>query len=264
MSLKDHLGRFKSRKSGPSTRHPEGHPEPGFDGIPDFVEPLLGWRAWKVWAPLSGSDGCPGFSSVILDTPWAPRRRFSAEHSFDLGAKCRGLLGLDCSCGVYAFNDPLEAFVYLMRVRDRLLGMSVEVAIGTVSLWGKVVECELGYKAEYAYPHHLYLPASFARFLPSVSSAFGVPAGVYASTCEDELSLRVSSAFGGRENMTLQLKNSGSLRTRDFPYEVGFYDLRTLPGQKEQLPFARPDYRLSAADSFDDPNNACRPQGGPA
>ncbi|MGA8184918.1 MAG: hypothetical protein WB819_14900 [Terriglobia bacterium] len=231
MSLKHLLSRFKNRKSGPSICHPEGHPETGFEGIPDFVEPLLGWRAWKVWAPLSDSDACPGFSSVILDTPWAPRRRFSAKHSFDLGAKCRGLLGLDCSCGIYAFNDPLEAFVYLMRVRDRLLGMSVDVAIGTVSLWGKVVECELGYKAEYAYPEHIFLPASFARFLPMVSSAFGVAAGVYASTCRDELSLTISSAFGGQENTTLHLKNSGSLRPRDFPYEVGFYDLGTLPGE---------------------------------
>jgi hypothetical protein len=118
-----------------------------------------------------------------------------------------------------------------MRVRDRLLGMSVDVAIGTVSLWGKVVECELGYKAEYAYPEHIFLPASFARFLPMVSSAFGVAAGVYASTCKDELSLTISSAFGGQENTTLHLKNSGSLRPRDFPYEVGFYDLGTLPGE---------------------------------
>lgn len=266
MSLKDHLSRFRNRKSGPSMRHPESQPEPGFEGIPDFVEPLLGWRAWKVWAPLSGSEACPGFSSVILDTPWAPRRRFSAEHSFDLGVKCRGLLDLDCSCGIYAFNDPLEAFVYLMRVRDRLLGMSVEVAIGTVSLWGRVVECELGYKAEYAYPHHIYLPASFARFLPIVSSAFGVAAGVYASACEDELDLAVSSssAFGGQENMTLQLEKSGTLRPRDFPYGVGFYDMKTTPEQKKQLPFARPDFRLSAADSFEEPGDASWPGSGPA
>ncbi len=235
MSLKDLLSRFKNRKNRPSICHPEGHPEPGFEGIPDFVEPLLGWRAWKVRAPFSGSHACPGLSSVVLDTPWAPRRRFSAEHSFDLGVKCRGLLELDCSCGIYAFNDPLEAYVYMMRVRDRLLGMSVEVAIGAVSLWGKVVECELGYKAEYAYPHHIYLPASFGRYLPVVSSAFGVATGVYASTCEEELILTISPAFRGLESTTLHLQNSGSLRPRDFPYEVGFYDLGTLPGQENRF-----------------------------
>ncbi len=260
MSLKDLLSRFKNRKSGPSICHLEDRPEPGFEGIPDFVAPLLGWRAWKVRAPLSGPGACPGLSSVVLDMPWAPRRRFSAEHSFDLGVKCSGLLDIDCSCGIYAFNDPLEAFVYLMRVRDRLLGMSVEVAIGTVSLWGKVIECELGYKAEYAYPHHIYLPASFARFLPVVSSAFGVVAGVYASTCEDELSLAVSPPFGGLKRATLRLKNSGSLRPREFPYEVGFYDIRALPGRKEQLPAARPGIRVPPSNTPDGPGDVCWPQ----
>src|SRR5574337_877167 len=191
MSLKDLLNRFKGRRNGLWTRHPEDHPEPGLEGIPDFVEPLVGWRAWRIWIPPPGSISCPAFSSVILDTPWTPRRRFSAEHSFDLGAKCRGLLDPGCSCGIYAFRRPFEAFGYLMKVRDRLLGRSVEVALGTVSLWGRGIECELGYKAQYAYPKHVYLPASFVRFLPEVMSAFGVGAGIYVSACEEEISLLV-------------------------------------------------------------------------
>jgi hypothetical protein len=257
MSLKDLLSRFTSRRNGPLIRHPQEHPEPGFEGVPDFVEPLLGWRAWKVWVPLSGSDSCPAFSSVILDTPWAPRRRFSAEHSFDLGAKCRGLLDLGCSCGIYAFKEPPEAVVYLMEVRDRLLGMTVEVALGTVSLWGRVIECELGYKGQYAYPQHIYLPASLARFLPKVSSAFGVTAGIYASTCEEEISLSASSGFAGRESRRLHLKNSGFLSARDFPYEVGLYDLTILPGRRNQFPTTHPDFSLPASGFPEEPGDAC-------
>jgi hypothetical protein len=260
MSLKDLLNRFKNRKSGPSICHPEGHPESGLEGIPDFVEPLVGWRAWKVRAPFPGAGPGPDFSSVILDTPWAPGRKFSAEHSFDLGAKCHGLLRLDCSCGVYAFNDPRDAFFYLMKVRDRLLGMSVEVAMGTVSLWGKVVECESGYKAEYAYPRHIYLPASFARFLPVVSSAFGVGTGIYAFTCEDELSLAVSPAFSGLESTMLRLKNSGSLKLRGFPYEVGFYDLRAAPGREKQLLADRPTFEFPASGAHGDPGGHSWPR----
>ena len=261
MSLKDLLNRFKNRKSGPSICHPESHPEAGLEGIPDFVEPLVGWRAWKVRVPFPGAGACPGLSSVILDTPWAPGRKFSAGHSFDLGVKCHGLLRLDCSCGVYAFNDPLDAFVYLMRVRDRLLGMSVEVAMGTVSLWGKVIECESGYKAEFAYPRHIYLPASFARFLPVVSSAFGVDTGVYAFTCEDELNLVVSPAFSEPESRTLHLKNSGSLKLRGFPYEVGFYDLWAATGRKKQLLADRPDFEFPASGAPEDPGDHIWPQG---
>lgn len=248
MNLKNLLIRFKNRKNGPSTHRPEGHPEAAFKGIPDYVQPLVGWRVWKVWVPRLDADSCPVFSSVILDTPWAPRRKFSAEHSFDLGARCHGLLEMHCSCGVYAFQDPLQAFVYLMKARDRLLGMSVEVALGSVSLWGRVIECELGYKAEYAYPCHIYLPAAFARHLPKVSAAFGVPAGMYASALDDEIRLTFPSGSMGQERWELQLKNSGSLSPQGLPYEVGFYDLasvtpwtnQALPGSRGFLPAWRP------------------------
>jgi hypothetical protein len=246
VNLKNLLSRLKSRKSGPSTHAPEGHPERASERIPDFVQPLIGWRAWKVWAPQTGPDPCPVFSSVILDTPWTPRRRISAEHSFDLGAKCRGLLEMNCSCGIYAFKDPIEAFVYLMKVRDRLLGMSVEVALGAVSLWGKVIECESGYKAQYAYPCHLYLPASFARFLPDVSSAFGVPAGIYASTFEEEIRLAFSAGSTGRDRRELCLKNSGSVNPKGFPYEAGFYDLAPLPGGRSQFSTGGHDFSFPA------------------
>ena len=255
MSLKDLLNRFTSRKSGLSMCRPENFPDPGLDDIPDFVEPLVGWRAWKVRPRSPAADTCPVFRSVILDTPWAPRRQISAEHSFDLGARCHGLLGPECSCGIYAFKDPLEALIYLTRVRDRLLGMSAEVALGTVSLWGRVVECERGYKAEYAYPHHIYLPASFARFVPVVSSEFGVASGIYASICEEEISLVVSAGPGGRETRKLHLKNSGSLKVRDFSYEVGFYDLMTLPGGKNWLPAGAPDFSPPAAWDSEAPGN---------
>ena len=259
MSLQDLLNRFKSRRNGPSICHPADHSEAGLEGIPDFVEPLLGWRAWRIWTPLSGSNSCPAFSSVILETPWTPRRRFSAEHSFDLGADCRGLLDLCCSCGIYAFRDPLEAFAYSMKVRDRLLGISVEVALGSVSLWGRVIECELGYKAQFAYPRHIYLPASFIRFLPRVSSAFGVTAGVYVSSSENEISLPVSSGVPGRQNARLHLKNSIFLSARDFPYKAGLYDVAVSPGPRNQPSIAPADFLPPTSGLPEEPGDTCRP-----
>ncbi|MCL5669707.1 MAG: hypothetical protein M1423_00145 [Acidobacteria bacterium] len=233
MNLKDLLRKFKSRRSGRPIYHPAGCRDAVIQGVPDFVQPLVGWRAWKVWAPRTGSAPCPVFSSVILDTSWVPRRRFTAEHSFDLGAKCHGLLKLDCSCGVYAFKDPIEAFIYMMQVRDRLLGMSVEVALGSVNLWGRVVDCESGYKAQYAYPCHFYLPASFARFLPEVGSAFGIPTGIYMSTFEEEIRLTFSSGSTGQNRQELNLKKSGSVTPKGFPYKAGFYDITPLPERGE-------------------------------
>jgi hypothetical protein len=259
MSLKDLLNRFTNRRNGRPIRHPADHFEPGLKGIPDFVEPLLGWRAWRIWTPLSGSNPCPAFSSVMLDTPWTPRRRFSAEHSFDLGVNCRGLMDTCCSCGIYAFRNPFETFVYLMKVRDRLLGMSVEVALGTVSLWGRVIECELGYKAQYAYPRYIYLPASFVRFLPTVRSAFGIAAGVYVSTRADEISLPVSSGAPGGQNARLHLKNSGFLNATGFPYDVGLYDVTTSPGRSKQPLITGRDFSAPTSGLTEEPGDTCRP-----
>jgi hypothetical protein len=243
MDLKNLLNRYVSRRNDLSIRHLEGQPESGVEGVPDFVEPLLAWRAWRVWTPSSrDSNSCPALCSVVQDTPWMPRKRFSAEHSFDLGAKCRGFLAPDCSCGIYAFKDPLEAFVYLIKLRDRLLSMAVEVALGTVNLWGRVVECELGYRAQYAYPQHVYLPASFARFLPKVQLTFGVTAGVYVSACEEEISLPVMSKTRSQQPPKLHLRNSVYLSTEGFPYEVGLYDTMAASGPGEPLPDVSPDF----------------------
>jgi hypothetical protein len=223
MRAKHLLGRFNSRMSSRLT-HQLVQPDPGLEGLPDLVEPVVGWRAWKVRTPLSGSNSRPTMSSIILDTTWAPRRKITAEHSFDLGAKCSGLLELDCSCGVYAFKNLADAFTYWVRVRDRLVGMSVEVALGTVSLWGRVVECERGFKGQFAYPRHVYLPASVSRFVPMFSSAFGIAVGVYASTCKKDISIAISTGADGQNGQTLYLKNADFTGFENFPFEVGFFD----------------------------------------
>lgn len=158
----------------------------------------------------------------------------TAEHSPDLSGRCSGLLESGCSCGVYAFRSADDAFAYLVKVRDRLMSMSVEVSLGTVSLWGRVVECERGYKAQFAYPHHIYLPVRIARLVPEVSAAFGVPVGVYSSAREEEISIPVPAGLGSRKE--LLLKNAHLLSGKDLPYQAELYDQAALPVRMGQPP----------------------------
>lgn len=221
MSLKDLISRLAHQRNCPPADPKTGSSE--VESVPDFVEPLVGWRAWKVWGPPFQEDLCPGLTSVILNTPWTPRTRISAEHNFDLAIRCRGLLDMRCSCGIYAFKDPDEAFAYAVRVRDRFLGIASDVALGEVSLWGRVVECERGFRAQFAYPRHIYLPSTFLRFISVVRSAFGVATGIYASPCEE---FRFSGINGRNRAKTQMLlsKSLGLTCPEAFPYEVAFYD----------------------------------------
>lgn len=198
--------------------------ERDLNGVPDLLQPLEGWRVWKIVTAPSLRQELPLLRSVILDTPWTPRRKVAAEHSFDLGAKCQGLLKSSCSCGMYAFKSPADAFNYLSGVRDRLLGMSVDAALGTVSLWGKVVECERGYRAQYAYPRHIYLPATACHRVREVTAAFGVPVGVYASLGRGEIRAAESFEYVDQWRKTLALRKSRVLETKNTPYKIGFYD----------------------------------------
>jgi hypothetical protein len=57
--------------------------------------------------------------------------------------------GKDCTCGVWAFRT-LEEF--------QKMAASYEVAVvGQVYLWGRILECENGYRAQFAYPKELWL-----------------------------------------------------------------------------------------------------------
>lgn len=222
MSLKDLLSRLANHRSSPRISL-QAH-TPDVELIPDFIEPLVGWRVWKVWRPSAKSESCPGLTGIILNTPWSPRRKISADHNFDLAAKCRGLLESGCSCGVYAFREPDDAFCYAMKVRDRLLGITNEVALGEVSLWGRVIECERGYRAQYAYPRHIYLPASFARYISEVGSAFGVPTGIYAPPCDEEIHAMALGRYNKLKTQMLLLKRSELFGLDVVPCEVAFYD----------------------------------------
>ncbi len=228
MSLRSRWRRFANPKPG----QPERHPYPGegeLGGVPDLIEPLRAWRVWRISILPFNHHRIPLLRSVILNTPWTPRQQVAAEHSFDLGAKCRGLVKSSCSCGVYAFKDPRDAFTYLLSVRDRLLEMSVDTALGSVSLWGKVVECERGYRAQYAYPHHIYLPVTAHHQVADVISEFGVPVGVHAALCGKEAESAMLAGRSGRWGKAPGLKKFRVLETRNHSYRIAFYDQPVIP-----------------------------------
>ena len=119
--------------------------------IPDYISPIIGYRVWK-WEKT-------GLKSLCGER-WKPSQL--------LAARCRASVVVgpiagraeavhdaheppqtDCTCGVYA-SKSLEQ---LLTTGYAKCGIH-----GEVYLWGTVVEHELGWRAQFAYPKSLFLP----------------------------------------------------------------------------------------------------------
>ncbi len=112
---------------------------PGPDTLTD---PILAWRTWTLAGSADGSDLrlLPLFG---VRRPWPVRGPARAACS---RRRPHPVPGLDCTCGLYATHG-LDA---LRRSRD-------PAVLGTVALWGRIVEHTAGFRAEFAYPQHLRL-----------------------------------------------------------------------------------------------------------
>jgi hypothetical protein len=121
---------------------------------PDFVEPLRAWRLWEVEIV----DAAPRLRSLYRRCFWpvgVPLEARCHAHRLRLRRKARhDAPAAPCTCGIYAV--PFE-FIPKLAL-DGGLPPGRSLVIGTVSLWGDVVECERGWRAALAYPTRLFVP----------------------------------------------------------------------------------------------------------
>jgi hypothetical protein len=132
--------------------------------LPDLVEPIVGWRVWRVDARLR-------LCSTLHDEVWLPGRPMAAAC-----ASAHHAPEDSCSCGIYAVPTPHEAQVYLV---GRNSPEAVHRVLGQVALWGRVVEYTLGWRGELAYPTRLLIPAcSDASEMATALERYRVPVEV--------------------------------------------------------------------------------------
>jgi hypothetical protein len=104
----------------------------------------VGWRAWSL---RRERDGRLLLGSVFgWGEPWLPATPAAAACPRSHRAP-----DPSCTCGLHAASDP--------GLLPTVLDGDVAV-VGTVSLWGRVIEHESGYRAEHAYPSSLRLVCS--------------------------------------------------------------------------------------------------------
>jgi hypothetical protein len=110
--------------------------------VATLAEPIHAWRTWTLVGSRDGSR--VRLAPIAGDgRPWPPRRPAEASctrHRSHVRPE------LECTCGLHAVESPDE----LRRTRD-------PAVLGTVALWGRIVEHEHGFRAALAYPQRLRL-----------------------------------------------------------------------------------------------------------
>ena len=125
------------------------------------VMPVIGYRAWKV-------DTDNRLCSHLWHVHWPIRQRMVAACHIGIGGcQYSGTNGshyklIRHHCGIYAFKTEALLLAYMQEEaeKSRFFPASMytdkrELVSGSVYLWGKVVECNNGYRATYAYPKEI-------------------------------------------------------------------------------------------------------------
>lgn len=126
---------------------------------PDLIVPLVGFRQWRMTAEA--------LTSMYDGTRW-PEGRLTAR--CDRGHSPDEVPAKDCSCGVYAYYDPLP------RTSS---AATADLVGGAVVVWGRIEAHAYGMRGEHARIVALELPLSRGRKRREVIEAaerLGVPA----------------------------------------------------------------------------------------
>ncbi len=119
------------------------------------AEAIAAWRAWSLWSRRDGSR--LRLRPVAgLGRPWPPLRPAEATCG---AVRLHAAPNPHCSCGLHGLRTP----ELVRRARD-------PAVVGTVALWGRVIEHDFGYRAQYGYPQRLRLACPFCLWQRGVGA----------------------------------------------------------------------------------------------
>lgn len=99
------------------------------------VGEIIGWRIWSISRRRGGKSCAPLLRSYMMDSIWLPDKPMDGmPHDY----------GMD---GVWAFKDMSDAIRKYQE--SELIGTGL-FAMGSVKMWGQIVEHAIGYRSEFA------------------------------------------------------------------------------------------------------------------
>lgn len=106
------------------------------------IEPIHAWRTWSLEGSRDGAE--IRLLPIAGDgRSWPARSPAAASCAH---RRSHRPPSLHCTCGLHAMREP-----------DPLRRTRAPAVLGTVALWGRVVEHALGFRAEFGYPQRLRL-----------------------------------------------------------------------------------------------------------
>lgn len=140
-------------------------------------EPIAAWRTWTLTGSRSGGN--------LLLRPVAKRSRtwqpLEAAEAACRTSRRHAAPDLACTCGLHGTHS----FEILRRTKN-------PAVLGRVALWGRVVEHEYGFRAQFAYPQRLRLICQFCFWMTGVRRATPeqvgwFPRGELIPLCDEHL-----------------------------------------------------------------------------
>ena len=119
-------------------------------GVRRSAEVIVGWRVWGLSTLGPSGMRSSGSAPLILTSTFMN----SVWHPGNVMTACCGANIL--RHGIHAFTTSAEAVAYMGEGRK-----PIRHVFGEVSLWGRVVIHERGYRAEYAYPRRIFVPKMY-------------------------------------------------------------------------------------------------------
>jgi hypothetical protein len=139
-------------------------------------EPIVGWRQWNFMYPHF-------LANLRKDTIYVPREKIEArceqeDHSEQQAPH------LTCTCGIYAYKEKPRLLGDIRITYGRPLAPPVSglrLVYGEINLWGKVIEHEDGYRAQFGYPKRLWCTPAIEPLAGWIGYVYGVPCEVMPS-----------------------------------------------------------------------------------
>jgi hypothetical protein len=149
-------------------------------------EPIVGWRQWKFMYPHF-------LANLGNDTIYVPREKIEA-HCEQYSTPGTLVLRKDhseqqaphltCMCGIYAYKEKPRL---LREIRNIYSGL--RLVYGEINLWGKVIEHEDGYRAQFGYPKRLWCTPAIEPLAGWIGYVYGVPCEVMPSGDDEEIKI---------------------------------------------------------------------------